>query len=84
MPIIHTKAGKKIVPVDKLVQYQQVLRLKRFCMALSTYIVVFLSVFIVTKLGLGDMNAAQWAAFIGIGILFNTFFFVYIHLIILF
>ncbi len=54
---------------------KQRLRLKRFGMALYTYAVVALATVLVTRLGLGEMTAAQWLTFIGLGLLGNGIFF---------
>jgi hypothetical protein len=58
------------------VQNAQLLRLQRFGMALITYLIVLLATLLVTILGLGEMNAVQWAAFIGLGMFGNTVFFI--------
>lgn len=76
MPIFHTKEGNKIVSVDQSVQSQQWLRLRRFGMALMTYVVVILAAFLITKLGLAEMSATLWGAFIGLCILGNIVFFI--------
>lgn len=71
-----TKVIEKIVSEEHAVQKKQRLRLQRFAMALVTYIVVILATFLMTRLGLGEMSAAQWALFIGLGVLGNTLFFI--------
>jgi len=67
---------EKIVSEEHTEQKKQRLRLQRFGMALITYIVVTLATFLITRLGLGEMSAAQWATFIGLGVLGNTLFFI--------
>jgi hypothetical protein len=67
---------EKIVSEDQAVLKNQRLRLERFGMALSTYAVVILATVLVTRLGLGEMNTAQWVKFIGLGLLGNTVFFI--------
>lgn len=76
MTRVPTKECEKIVSEDPAVQSAQQLRLQRFGIALSTYAVVTLAALLVTRLGLGQMNAAQWVTFIGLGLLGNTVFFI--------
>jgi hypothetical protein len=66
---------EKIVSQKKDVQGAQRIRLRRFGMAGATYLVVIAASFLVTRLGLGDMTAAQWATFIGLGLIGNVAFF---------
>jgi hypothetical protein len=68
-------ANGMTVPTNDLLQGQQRLRLQRFKMAVATYAVVFLATFLVTRLGLGVMSGAQWAAFLGLALLGNSIFF---------
>jgi len=56
-------------------RYKQKLRLRRFTMAISTYVGVCLAVGLVTMIGLGGMSGAQWLVFIGIGLLGNLLFY---------
>jgi hypothetical protein len=70
-----TQAGKDVPTDDRALQRVQQLRLQRFGMALSTYAVVALAVFLITQLGLGKMSSAQWLMFIGLGLLGNTLFY---------
>ena len=70
------KVSKKLVLTDKAVQSAQRLRMRRFSMALATYSLVIPAVLLVAGLGLGKMNAAQWAIFVGLGLLGNIVFFV--------
>ena len=76
MTRVPTTVREKIVSEDQAVQSQQRLRLKRFGMALSTYAVVILATFLITLLGLGEMNTAQWVTYIGLCLLGNTMFFI--------
>jgi len=76
MTRVPTKVREKIVSEDQAVQSGQQLRLQRFGIALTTYAVVILATVLVTQLGLGEMNAAQWVTFIGLGLLGNTVFFI--------
>lgn len=75
-------AREQIVCSDETVQSAQRLRLRRFGMALATYAVVILVTALTTRLGLGtrlgfgEMNAVQWATFIGLALFGNTVFFV--------
>lgn len=68
-------ANGKVAPANNAVWRLQRLRLRRFKMALATYAVVILAAFLVTRLGLGVMNNAQWATFIGLVLFGNTIFF---------
>ena len=68
-------ASEKSVSTNNTVQSLQQLRLQRFSMSLTTYVVVLLATFLVTSLGLGEMNGAQWATFIGLALLGNSIFF---------
>lgn len=52
----------------------QRLRLQRFAMALATYALVILATFLATRLGLGEMNGAQWAMYIGFALFGNGIF----------
>jgi len=76
MTRVPTTVREKIVSEDQAVQSQQRLRLKRFGMALSTYAVVILATFLITLLGLGEMNTVQWVTYIGLCLLGNTMFFI--------
>ena len=75
----QTKVRVKIVSEDHAIQNAQRLRLKRSGMALSTYAIVILATGLITRLGLGEMNAAQWVTFIGLGLLGNTVFFILLY-----
>ena len=66
---------EKIVSPKKDVQGAQQIRLRRFGMAVATYLVVIVATFLVTRLGLGSMTAAQWVAYIGLGLIGNVVFF---------
>ncbi len=68
-------ADKKIVPTADAVRRMQRLRMRRFRIALATYAVVMLATLLVTRLGLGVMSGAQWAAYIGLALLGNGMFF---------
>ena len=76
MTRVPTNVRGKNVSEDYARQRGQRLRLKRFGMASSTYVVVTLMAFMVTRLGLGEMNEAQWVTFIGLGLLGNIVFFI--------
>ena len=76
MTRVPTKMREKIVSEDQAVQNIQRLRLQRFGMAFATYAVVTLMAVLVTRLGLGGMNAVQWLTFIGLGLLGNAVFFI--------
>ena len=71
-----TKVHGKIVSEDHALQNKQRLRLQRFGMALTTYAIVTLMAVLVTRLGLGEVSTVQWVAFIVIGLLGNTVFFI--------
>jgi hypothetical protein len=66
---------EKIVSQKKDVQGAQRIRLRRFGMAVATYLLVIVATFLVTRLGLGDMTAAQWVTYIGLGLIGNVVFF---------
>ncbi|MEW6532068.1 MAG: hypothetical protein AB1473_14620 [Thermodesulfobacteriota bacterium] len=68
---------ENIAAQDLATQRAQALRLSRFKIAVATYAVVTLAVFLlITRLGLGEMTLAEWAIFIGLGLVGNIFFFV--------
>lgn len=71
-----TKMHEKTILEDQEVQRRQRLRLNRFFMAMLTYTVVILATFLITRLGLGMMNEAQWITFIGVALLGNIVFFI--------
>jgi len=73
---VPAKMREKIILEDYTLQSRQRLRLQRLGMALATYTVVTLTAILVTRLGLGEMNKTQWVAFIGLGLLGNTVFFI--------
>jgi len=76
MTRVPTKVRKEIVSEDHALQNKQRLRLQRFGMAFTTYAVVTLTAVLVTRLVLGEMSTKQWIAFIMIGLLGNTVFFI--------
>ena len=76
MAKISTKIDEKTVSEDQTVQRAQKLRLQRFGIALLTYSLIILAAILVTRLGLGEMNEAQWLTFIGLCLLGNTVFFI--------
>jgi hypothetical protein len=59
----------------KSLNNSQKLRLRRFGIAIVTYAVVILATALISLLDLGDMNTAQWVAFIGMPLVVNTLFF---------
>ncbi|MBI4966291.1 MAG: hypothetical protein HY913_23635 [Desulfomonile tiedjei] len=65
-----------IVAPDEVARRAQSLRMRRFGMAVATYVVVILAAFLTTRLGLGQMTFAQWATFIGLALIGNIVFFV--------
>jgi len=54
------------IPHEYKVKVAQQLRLRRFLMAVATYIVMFLATFLITRLGLGHLSMTQWIALIGL------------------
>jgi hypothetical protein len=62
--------------INKDVRHMQRLRLQRFAMALATYALVILATFLTTRLGLGEMNGAQWVTYIGLALFGNGIFLV--------
>lgn len=73
---LPTKVIENIDSEERAAQKKQRLRLQRFGMALATYAVVILATALIIRLGLGEMSAAQWATFIGLGVLGNIVFFI--------
>lgn len=53
----------------------QRLLLQRFAMAVATYALIILATFLITLLGLGRMNNATWALYIGCALFGNVLFF---------
>jgi len=76
MTRVTSKVRENVVSEDHAVENGQRLRLQRLGMALATYAVVTLMAILVTRLGLGEMNTAQWVTFIGLGLLGNIVFFI--------
>ncbi len=76
MTRVLTKVREKIVSKGGTMQSEQWVRLQRLGMALVTYAVVTLMAILVTRLGLGEMNVAQWVTFVGLGLFGNTVFFI--------
>ncbi|MCJ7772516.1 MAG: hypothetical protein MUP22_05215 [Desulfobacterales bacterium] len=62
------------MPLLKHLERNQRLRVQRFSIAAATYLVVILVTFLTTQLGLGEMNAVQWALYIALGLIGNAFF----------
>lgn len=60
--------------INDLVKRDQELRMRRFSMSVITYVIVILAVFLITRLGLGEMNNGQWAMMMGM-ILFGVIIF---------
>lgn len=73
---VQNMGHEKIASPKKDLQSAQQIRLRRFGMAVATYSVVIAANFLVTRLGLGEMTAAQWATFIGLGLIGNVVFFI--------
>jgi Na+/melibiose symporter-like transporter len=69
-------ASEKIVSTNNAVQRMQRLRLRRFGIAVATYVVVILATVLITFLGLGELSGAQWATFIGLCLFGVSLFFV--------
>jgi hypothetical protein len=67
------KHDTDISPLD--VRSQQALRLKRFSMALGTYVVVILAFVLAQRLGWGHLRAPQWVLMIGSALVGNCIFF---------
>jgi len=65
----------KMLSEDKTLKIRQRLRLQRFGMALTTYIVVIFATFLVTNIGLGYLTNLQWVAYIGLALCGNIIFF---------
>ncbi|MEJ2040989.1 MAG: hypothetical protein P8X55_18990 [Desulfosarcinaceae bacterium] len=69
----------KLEPTDITIQSKQQLRLRRFGMALVTYVVVISATFLSTRFGLGVMSGTQWAIYIGLAVFGNCIFFALFH-----
>lgn len=61
--------------LDTVTLEAQRLRLNRFHMAVTTYGVVILGSVLLVNLGLGTLNAWQWAVYVGSGVLINAAFY---------
>ena len=74
-------AREKIVQPDNFsfARKAQRVRLQRFGMALCTYLLVIPATFLVSRLGLGDMNDRLLACFIGLAVFGNGVFFVVLY-----
>ena len=72
---VPNPGGEKIASQKTDVRHAQQIRLRRFGMAAATYSVVIAASFLVSRLGLGQMTAAQWVTFIGLGLIGNVVFF---------
>jgi hypothetical protein len=66
---------EEIVSQKEDVRPAQRIRMRRFGMAVATYSVVIVATLLVTRLGLGEMTAAQWVTYIGLGLIGNVVFF---------
>jgi hypothetical protein len=66
---------EEIVSQKEDVRRAQRIRMRRFGMAVATYSVVIVATLLVTRLGLGEMTAAQWVTYIGLGLIGNVVFF---------
>jgi Na+/melibiose symporter-like transporter len=66
---MHDAAGETVGVTGDAVQRAQRLRMRRFGMSVATFAVVMLATVLITSLGLGEMDSAQWATFTGLGLL---------------
>lgn len=73
---IPNAAREKILPINNVVRSAQRLRLRRFGMSVATYAVAILATFLITLLGIGELNVAQWATLIGLCLFGISLFFV--------
>jgi protein-S-isoprenylcysteine O-methyltransferase Ste14 len=64
---------------DNFTWKAQRVRLKRFYIAVATYVVAILATFLITLLGIGELNVSQWATFIGLCLFGISLFFVLFH-----
>src|SRR3990172_4973082 len=60
---------------DERIERAQWLRLRRFGMALATYLVILVATYLVTWLGLGQMRPWQWGLYLGLAATGNAVFF---------
>jgi len=72
-------AREKVVLPDNSVRKAQRVRLQRFGMALCTYMLVIPATFLVSRLGLGDMNDRLLAWIIGLALFGNGVFLVFFY-----
>jgi len=68
--------GEKEMSINDVVMKAQRLRLQRFSLSVATYAVAILATFLITLLGLGDLDFGQWSILIGLSLSGITFFFV--------
>lgn len=57
---------EKVVSINDITKNAQRKRLRRFGMSVATYMVAVLATFLITLLGIGDLNVTQWATLIGL------------------
>jgi hypothetical protein len=74
--MVQNTAQEGIMPADETLHHLQRLRLRRFYMALITYAFVFFALFLIGRLGLGELNKTQLIIFIGLALFGNIIFFV--------
>jgi hypothetical protein len=73
---LSNTAHEKVVSTSNLVKSAQRLRLQRFYISVVTYAVAILATFLITRLGIGELNVAQWATLIGLCLFGISLFFV--------
>ncbi|MFH1984641.1 MAG: hypothetical protein ABIL58_22600 [Pseudomonadota bacterium] len=56
----------KVKSINDLTKKAQQLRLRRFGMSVATYAVALLATYLITLLGIGDLNVTQWTTLIGL------------------
>lgn len=69
-------AHEKVIPLDNSARKAQRVRLQRFGMAICTYLLVIPATFLVSWLGLGDMNNRLLVWIIGLALFGNGVFFI--------
>ena len=69
-------ASDKDASLYNLEENMQRLRLRRFGMSVATYVVAILATFLITRIGIGDLGAAQWTILICLCLLGISLFFV--------
>ncbi len=71
----ETKTPVTEESLGRSTEARQRLRLKRFSMAVGTYLVFVLTILLTTRMGFADLSYLQWLMIIGTAVLVNVIFF---------